>query len=151
MKKQAKKENELMRDLFSRQEVFEPSSSFTERVMYRVSVEKSYYAEIYKPLISRTAWIVIAVLVAALVVVAFVFGGAGTGYAQYLPDINLNWHIDTSKITAVTGQIDRLFQFSSPVAVYILFGLLAMCLILIGESLLPHRIFRKSNPTSPTQ
>jgi len=143
MKKQAKKEDELMRDLFSRQEVFEPSSAFTERVMYRVSVEKSYYAEIYKPLISRTAWIVITILVTALVAVAFIFSSGGTSYTQYLPDISFNWHIDASKITEFTGQIDRLFHFSSPVAVYILFGLLAMCLVLIAESLLPRRIFRR--------
>lgn len=143
MKKQVKKENELMRDLFSRQEVFEPSSAFTERVMYRVSVEKSYYAEIYKPLISRTAWIVIAALVAALVAAAFIFGSGGTSYIQYLPDISLNWHVEASKITEITAQISQLFHFSSPVAAYILFGLLAMCLILITESLLPRRIFQK--------
>ena len=143
MKRQAKKEDELMRDLFSRQEVVEPSASFTERVMYRVSVEKSYYGEIYKPLISRTAWIIIAVSVAALVALAIVLGGEGTSYARFLPDVNFNPDLNLSWISSVTEKIYRLFQTTSPVITYVIFSLLGVCLFLITESLLSQRLFQK--------
>lgn len=143
MRKKAKKENELMRDLFSRQEVFEPSSSFTGRVMYRVSVEKSYYAEIYKPLISRTAWIVIAVFIAALVALVVVLGGEGTTYTRFFPDINFNPDLNLSWISSITDRIYRLFHNTSPVTMYVIFSLLGVCLVLITESLLPRRLFQK--------
>ena len=143
MKKKAKKEHELMRDLFSRQEVFEPSSSFTGRVMYRISVEKSYYGEIYKPLISRTVWIIIAVSVAALVVLAIMLGGEGTTYTRFLPDINFNPDLDLSWISSITGRIYRLFHNTSPVTAYVIFSLLGVCLVLITESLLPRRLFQR--------
>ena len=143
MKRQAKKEDELMRDLFSRQEVVEPSASFTERVMYRVSVEKSYYGEIYKPLISRTAWIIIAVSVAALVALAIVLGGEGTSYVRFLPDVNFNPDLNLSWISSVTEKIYRLFQTTSSVITYVIFSLLGVCLFLITESLLSQRLFQK--------
>jgi hypothetical protein len=143
VKKKAKKENELMRDLFSRQEVFEPSSSFTDRVMYRVSVEKSYYGEIYKPLISRTAWIIIAVSVAALIVLAIVLGGEGTTYTRFLPDVNFNPDLNLSWISSITDRIYQIFHNTSPVTMYVIFSLLGVCLVLITESLLPRRIFGK--------
>ena len=143
MKKQDQKENDLMRDLFSRQEIFEPSSSFTEQVMYRVSIEKSYYSEIYRPLISKTAWIVIAVSVLGLIVITILLGGEGTTYTQYLPDITFDLDFNLSWISSVANRMNQLFHDSSPVVAYIIFGLLAVCVVLIGESLSLRRIFQK--------
>jgi len=144
MKKQDQKRDEIMKDLFSRQEIFEPSSSFTERVMYRVSIEKSYDAEIYKPLISKTAWIIIAASVAVLIALPFLVGGGGTGNIRYLPEIGFNLDFNLSWISSVAGRMIRLIGHSGPVTAYIIFGLLAVCIILITESLAPSKIFRKS-------
>ena len=143
MKKQDRKEDGLMRDLFSRQEVFEPSSSFTGRVMYRVSIEKSYYAEIYKPLISKTAWIIIAASVAVLITLPFLVVDGGSGNIKYLPDIHFNLDLNMSWIASAADRMIGLFQNITPVTASIIFGLLAVCVILITESLLPRRIFGK--------
>jgi hypothetical protein len=144
MKKQDRKKDELMRDLFSRQEVFEPSSSFTGRVMYRISIEKSYDAEIYKPLISKTAWIIIAASVAVLIALPFLVGGGGTGNIQYLPDISFNLDFNLSWIASAADRMIGLFHNITPVADYIIFGLLAVCFILITELIFPHRLLRKN-------
>ena len=143
MKKQKKTENELMKDLFSRYEKSEPSSSFAERVMYRVSVEKKYDPEIYRPLISRTAWIIIAICSAVLVFLSFYYGNGGGGYLDKLFSYKIDLDYSLSGISGMMQRISDIFSSASSVILYIIAGMLGMTFILITEQLLQSRLRAK--------
>lgn len=136
MKKQEKRQNDLMKDLFSHHEVYEPSSSFADRIMYRVSVEKRYDPEIYRPLISRTAWAVIAVFVAALVFISIYYGTEGTGYLDKIFNYKIDLDYNVPGISGILQKISHFFSSTSSVVLYVITGLLAMTGILVGEQLL---------------
>jgi hypothetical protein len=140
MKKQEKVQDELMKDLFSRHEVLEPSSSFAEQVMYRVSVEKKYDPEIYRPLISRTAWIIIAILSSALVFLSFYYSNGGVGYLDKIFSYKLNLDYSVPEISGIMQKILELFSSSSPVILYIIAGMLGMLVVLIAEQLFQRRL-----------
>ena len=139
MKKQKKIQDELMKDLFSHYEISEPSASFNERVMYRVSVEKKYDPEIYRPVISRTAWIVIAVLCLAFVFLSFYFGNGGVGYLDKIFSYRLDLDYSGAEISGFMQKILDLFSSTSSIVIYVLAGMLGMTVVLIGEQLLQHR------------
>jgi hypothetical protein len=136
MKKQKRIQDELMKDLFSHYEISEPSASFDERVMYRVSVEKKYDPEIYRPVISRTAWIVIAILCLALVFLSFYFGNGGVGYLDKVFSYRLDLDYSGAEISGFMQRILDLFSSTSSIVIYILAGMLGMTVVLIGEQLL---------------
>ena len=143
MKKHEKSQDNLMKDIFAHHEVFEPSSSFTERVMYRVSVEKRYDPEIYRPLISRTAWIVIAVFIAALVFLSIYYGTEGTGYLDKIFSNKIDLNYNVPEISGILQRISQFFSNTSSVVLYIITGLLAMTGILLAEQLLQRRLVSK--------
>jgi hypothetical protein len=140
MKKQEELHDELMKDLFSRHEALEPSSSFAERVMYRVSVEKKYDPEIYRPLISRTAWIIIAVLSSALVFLSFYYSNGSVGYLDKIFSYKLNLDYSIPEISGIMQKILELFSSLSPVILYIIAGVLGLLVILIAEQLFQRRL-----------
>jgi hypothetical protein len=140
MKKQEKLQDELMKDLFSHHEILEPSSSFAERVMYRVSVEKKYDPEIYRPIISRTAWIIIAILTSVLVFLSFYFGNGGVGYLDKIFSFKLNLDYSGPEISGIIQKILELFSSTSSVVLYIIAGMLGMMVVLIAEQLFQRRL-----------
>lgn len=139
MKKQKKIQDQLMKDLFSHYEISEPSASFNERVMYRVSVEKKYDPEIYRPVISRTAWIVIAILCLVLVFLSFYFGNGGVGYLDKIFSYRLDLDYSGAEISGFMQKILDLFSSTSSIVIYIIAGMLGMTVVLIGEQFLQHR------------
>jgi hypothetical protein len=143
MKKQKRIQDELMKDLFSHYEISEPSASFDERVMYRVSVEKKYDPEIYRPVISRTAWIVIAILCLALVFLSFYFGNGGVGYLDKVFSYRLDLDYSGAEISGFMQRILDLFSSTSSIVIYILAGMLGMTVVLIGEQLLQRRLLSR--------
>jgi len=143
MKKQDKKQDELMRDLFIHHEISEPSPSFAERVMYRVSVEKKYDPEIYRPIISRTAWIIIAVLSVLLIFLAFYLGNGGTGYLDKFFSYRLDLDYSIPEISGLMQRIAEVYSSTSSIVLYVLAGLLGMIIVLIAEQLLQRRTLSK--------
>ena len=143
MKKQDKKQDELMRDLFIHHENSEPSTSFTDRVMYRVSVEKKYDPEIYRPVISRAGWIIISLLSAVLVFLAFYLGNGGTGYLDKLFINRLDLDYSIPEISGLMQRIAEVFSSTSSIVIYVIAGLLGMMIILIAEQQLQHRTLSK--------
>jgi hypothetical protein len=139
MKKQKRIQDELMKDLFSHYEISEPSASFDERVMYRVSVEKKYNPEIYRPVISRPAWIAIIVLCLAFVFLAFYFGNGGVGYLDKVFSFKLNLDYSGVEISGFMQKILDLFSSTSSIVIYVIAGMLGMTVVLIGEQFLQHR------------
>jgi Mn2+/Fe2+ NRAMP family transporter len=143
MKKHEKRQNDLMRDLFTRHEVYEPSSSFTDKVMYRVSVEKRYDTEIYRPVISRTAWIIITFFIAALVFLSVYYGTEGTGYLDRIFSHKIDLDYNIPEISGILQKISHFFSTTSSVVLYIITGLLAMTGILMAEPLWQRRLVSK--------
>jgi len=140
MKKLEKKQDELMKDLFTQHEVYEPSSSFTDRVMYRASVEKKSDPEIYRPLISRTAWIIIAAFVAVMVFISFFYQTEGTGYLDKLFSYKIDLDYKVPEISGIIQRISEFFANTSSVVLYIITGMLGMIVILLAEQLLQRRL-----------
>jgi hypothetical protein len=143
MKKQEKKQNDLMKDLFTRHEMYEPSSSFADRVMYRISVEKRYNPEIYRPVISRTAWIVIAVFITALIFLSIYYGTEGTGYLDKIFSHKIILDYNLPGISGILQKISQFFSTTSSVILYVITGLLGMTVILLAEQLLQRRLISK--------
>lgn len=139
MKKSEKRQNDLMKDIFTNHEVYEPSSSFADKVMYRVSMEKRYDPEIYRPVISQTTWIIITLFVAALVFLSVYFGTEGTGYLDKIFSHKIVLDYNVPEISGILQRITYFFSTTSSVILYILTGLLVMTGILTAEQLLQHR------------
>lgn len=143
MKKHEKIKDDMMKDLFSHHEMIEPSSSFAERVMYRVSVEKKFDPEIYGPLISRTAWVIIAIFSAVLVFLSIYYGNGGVGYLDRLFSFEIDLDYSGPEISGIMQRISELFSSTSSVVLYIIAGMLGMTVVLITEQLLQRRLFAK--------
>ena len=144
MKKHEKRQNDLMKDIFTHHEVYEPSSSFADRVMYRVSMEKRYDPEIYRPVISRSAWIIVAVFMGTLVFLSVYYGTEGTGYLDKIFSHKIDLDYSVPQISGILQRILHFFSATSSVVLYIITGLLAMTGILTMELLLPRRmVFKK--------
>jgi hypothetical protein len=143
MKKHEKRQNDLMRDLFTHHKLYEPSSSFADRVMYRVSVEKRYDPEIYRPVISWVAWIIIAIFIAVLVFLSVYFGTEGTGYLDKIFSHRIDFDYNIPGISGILKRIFQFFSATSSVVLYIITGLLAMTGILTAEQLLQRRLVSK--------
>jgi len=88
-------ENDIIGRLMSEEGLLSTSPGFTERVMQMIEVSSQNAGTAYKPLISRNAWLLIALIVAAILLasIGVAYSGDG-GQLSYL-----------SKITAVTGSL----------------------------------------------
>jgi hypothetical protein len=143
MKKQEKIQDRLMMDLFSHHEVSEPSASFEERVMYRVSVEKRYDPEIYRPVINRTGWIIISIVVLALVFLSVYLSNDGVGYLDRLFSLKINFNYPEIELTGIMRRIEEIFSSMSVIVLYVIAGLLGMTVVMIAEQLLQRRTLPK--------
>jgi hypothetical protein len=136
MKKRDKTEDRLMKDLFSHHEVSVPSASFEERVMYRVSVEKKYNPEIYRPVINRTGWIIICIVALVLVFLSVYLSNDGVGYLDRLFSLKINFNYPGIELTGIMRRIEEIFSSMSSIVLYVIAGLLGMTVVMIGEQLL---------------
>ena len=71
MKKFTDKEDQLISGIMKDLEMENPSEGFTDRVMQRIQTQTDFYLVNSSPLISKTAWIGIAVCFALLLAVIF--------------------------------------------------------------------------------
>lgn len=143
MKRQKKIQNGIMNDLFARHEVYEPSSSFTEKVMYRVTMEKRYDPEIYRPVISRPAWIAIAIFIGILIFFSVYYGTEGTGYLDRIFSYKIDFDYKLPGLSGILQKISYFFSTASSVLFYIIAGLLAMTFIFTVEQWIQNRLVAK--------
>jgi hypothetical protein len=143
MKKQEKTEDRLMKDLFNHYEADEPSGSFEERVMYRVGVEKKYNPEIYQPVVSRTGWIVISIIVLVLVFLSVYLSDDSVGYLDKLFNIKTRFNYTGVGFNDIIQRIEELFSSMGSIVFYIIAGMLGMTVIMIADQLLLRHTFPK--------
>jgi len=143
MKKQEKIEERMMKDLFSHHNISEPSTSFEERVMYRVSVERKYDPEIYRPVIGRNGWIIISVIASVLVFLSIYYGNDGVGYLDRLFSFKPKLDYTGIEIAGIMQRIGKLFSSTSSIVIWILAGMLGMTFVLIGEQMFQQLTLRK--------
>lgn len=143
MKKQEKIQNMMMKDLFSHHESPEPSSSFEEQVMYRISMERKYNPEIYRPVIGRMGWIVISVVAFVLVFLSVYFGNGGVGYLDRLFSIKTKLNFPGIEISGLMQRVEEIFSSTSSVVIYVLAGMLGMISILIAQQMFERRTLSK--------
>ncbi len=143
MKKQERIQERLMNDLFSHYEITEPSESFEERVMYRVSVEKKFNPEIYRPVISRAGWIIISIIALVLVFLSVYLSNDGAGYLDRLFSLKTKFNYPEIELTGLVKRIGDIFSSMSSVVFYIIAGMLGMTVVMIAEQLLQRRTLPK--------
>jgi hypothetical protein len=139
MKKQEKMQDSMMRDLFSHHELSEPSSSFEERVMYRVSVGKKYDPEIYSPVIGRKGWIIITAGASVLVFLSVYYGNDGVGYLDRLFSVKSKLDYSGIEISGIMQRINQLFSSTSSIVKWVLAGMLGMTFVMIMEQMFHRR------------
>lgn len=132
-----------MKDLFSHHEVSDPSASFEERVMYRVSVEKKYDPEIYRPVISLTGWIIISIITLVLVFLSVYLSNDGAGYLDRLFSLKIKFNYPEIELTGIMRRIEEIFSSMSSIVFYIITGILGMTVVMIAEQLLQRRTLPK--------
>jgi len=98
-----------IKSLFEEAGIEHPSSHFTSKIISRIKAESKESAFIYKPVISRTAWRIIAFL-GLLLFIYLLFAGNGEGQGINLYGYTLN--LDTSKIKTMFDKIAFSFEFS---------------------------------------
>jgi uncharacterized membrane protein len=84
-----------------------PSADFTSNIMSQVLILEKAKNKIYKPLISKSAWVFIAISIIAVVVYSTFFGGTEynlkfeTPYAEKIAGMFLGIHISKTILYAV--------------------------------------------------
>lgn len=143
MKKQDKIQENLMKDLFSHLELTKPSASFEETVMYRVSVEKRYNPEIYQPVIGRTGWIAISIIIIAFIFLSVFLVNGESGYLDRILSFRSQFSYPDIELTGILKRIEEIFSSISSVVFYIIVGLLGMIIIMIADQQLRQRTLPK--------
>ena len=131
MKKQGSQGDEILRDLFTGMELVEPPEGFTERVMNRVSAEKTYAYQTARPLIGKAGWIILIVIFAGLITVAFLPGQGTPGLiSQYL---DLDFSLNLNFLDALINRINSFLTFSTGTWSYILLGFILASILIIAD------------------
>ena len=103
------KKDQYIKKLFDEAGMEQPSSRFTSNVINTIKAESKQNAFEYKPVISRTAWRIIAVIGFGLFLY-LLFGASGEGQALNLYGYSLNF--DTSKINNIFSKIAISFELT---------------------------------------
>ena len=131
MKKQKSGGEEVLKDLFTRMEVFEPSEGFTDRVMNRIAVEKDLTPGLSGPLISKRMWIILSVLFAGLVALV-IFSGQGF---QEIITLDYSFNFNFEFIDRYIQFINTSLTFSSSTVSYVLLGIILASVLFVVDRL----------------
>lgn len=145
MKKQRSGGDEVLKDLFTRMEVVEPSEGFTGRVMNRVAVEKFFSPGITSPLISRTMWIILGVLFTGLFVFMIFTGQGLPGYISQYINLDYSIHINFDFIDTFVQFLNSSLTVSAPTVSYVLLGIVLASLLFLADRLFSN--FRRISRT----
>jgi hypothetical protein len=136
MKKQKSGGDEVLKDLFTRMEVVEPSEGFTDRVMNRIAVEKSPSADITRPLISRPMWVVLGVLFAGLITVVIIAGQGVPGYISQYVNLDYSFNLELGFIEKFVQIVNTSFTSSTSTVSYVLLGVILASLLFMVDRLI---------------
>ena len=131
MKKQKSEHDRILKDLFTRMEIFEPPEGFTERVMSRVSAEKTFAYQTARPLIGKAGWIILAVIFAGLIAVGLLSGGYAPGLIPQYLDLDFSLNLDF--LDTFIDRINALLTFSTGTWTYILLGFILTTIVIIAD------------------
>lgn len=145
MKKQRSGGDEVLKDLFTRMEVVEPSEGFTGRVMNRVAVENFFSPGITSPLISRTMWIILGVLFTGLFVFMIFTGQGLPGYISQYINLDYSIHINFDFIDTFVQFLNSSLTVSAPTVSYVLLGIVLASLLFLADRLFSN--FRRISRT----
>jgi hypothetical protein len=134
MKKQGSGGDEILKDLFTRMEVIEPSEGFTERVMNRVVMEKSVSFQTEKPLISTTSWIILSVLFAGLIAVIIFTGQGLPGYISKY--VNLDYSFNLDIVDKFVDLLNTTLTVSTSTVYYVFLGIFLTSFLFIANHIL---------------
>ncbi len=101
----------FIKSLYDEAGTEKPSKNFTDRIIKNIKAESKVSAFTYKPVISRTAWRIIAVVgFIAFIFLLLVPNGEGQGLGLDLHGYSLN--IDTTKIKGMLSKFAFSFEFT---------------------------------------
>lgn len=103
------KKDPYIQSLFEEAGKEQPSGHFTNQILHKIKAETKESAFVYKPVISRTAWRIIAVI-GFLLFLYLLFGGTSEG--QGIDFYGYTLKIDTSKIKGMFSKIAFSFEFT---------------------------------------
>ena len=133
MKKDKTAGDDVLKDLFTRMEVVEPSEGFTDRVMNRIETERILSTELSRPLISRPAWVILGVVFTGLVIYIIY---AGQGLPEYISKyINFDYSLNLDIIDRFIEILNSPFSITSPTLSYVLLGVLISSLLFLADRL----------------
>jgi len=135
MKKQKSGGDEVLKDLFTRMEVAEPSEGFTDRVMNRVAVEKNLSPELSRPLISRTVWIILGVLFTGLIALVIFTGQGVPGYLTQYINLDYSINFDFDWVDRFVQFLNTSLTFSTSTVSYVLLGIILASSLFVVDRL----------------
>jgi len=103
------KNDDVIKSIFDEGGLEKPSDSFTNSIINTIKTQSGDSVFVYKPVISRSAWLVIAFLGIALFAYLF-FGFSPEGQGLDLYGFTLNF--DTSKIKGILNKIAFSFEIT---------------------------------------
>ncbi|MCK5280138.1 MAG: hypothetical protein KAK04_16405 [Cyclobacteriaceae bacterium] len=103
------KKDPYIKSIFDEGGIEQPSSNFTNQIIKNIKAQSEESAFVYKPIISKTAWLVLAFLGLSLFVY-LLFGSPAEGQGLNLYGYTLN--IDTSIIKGIFNKIAFSFELS---------------------------------------
>lgn len=109
MNSEEMKQDQYIKKLFDEAGMEQPSGKFTSNIINTIKAESKESTFEYKPVISRTAWRIIAALGIGLFAY-LLFGASGEGQAMDIYGYSLN--IDTTKIKSLFGKVALSFELT---------------------------------------
>lgn len=103
------KKDPLIKSLFEEAGKEQPSGQFTDQIMSKLKADTKESTFEYKPVISRTAWRIIAFL-GFLLFMYLLFGSSAEGQGINIYGYSLN--LDTSKIKSMFSKVAFSFEFT---------------------------------------
>jgi hypothetical protein len=109
MSKQEINKDPYIKSLFEKGGVEEPSSHFTNRIIERIQAQSESSAYQYKPVISKGAWLAIAIIGLGIFL-SLLFSGPSSGQGLDLYGYSLN--IDLSNLKNLLNKIALSFELT---------------------------------------
>lgn len=99
----------FIKSIFDEGGIEQPSGNFTNQIIKNIKAQSKESAFVYKPVISKNAWLVMAFLGISLFVY-LLFGTSAEGQGLNLYGYTLN--VDTSIVTGIFSKIAFSFELS---------------------------------------
>jgi hypothetical protein len=116
-------DNDDIRQLLNKESLMKPSSDFTFRVMQQIEEDKNFYPILYKPLLSRRAWVMIAASALFIVYICLeIVAGNATDTTVFSELLH--------KAYLMRKQLDQSFNFTSNTVQIVTLAMMSMSILL---------------------